>query len=53
MFPQATPPCVVEEWFGANHHMFTPLLVADFHFCPKQSVFPDFPHPTLLLEGGF
>ena len=44
---------MVEKWFGANHHIFTPLLVADFHFCPKRYVFPDFPRPPpLLLEGG-
>ena len=53
MFTQATPPCVVEKWFEANHQMFTPLLGADFYFCPKWSVFPDFLDPHLLLEGGF
>ena len=50
---QATPPCVVGKLFGANHHMFTPLLVDDFHFCQKRSVLPDFLHPPLVLEGGF
>ena len=46
-------PLVFENWFRANHHMFTPLLVADFHFCPKWSIFPDFSQPPFLLEGGF
>ena len=53
MITQATPPCVVGKWFGANHHMFTPLLVADFHVCPKRSFLPDFLHPPFLLEAGF
>ena len=44
---------MIGKWFAANHHMFMPLLVADFHFCPKRSVFPDFLHPPLLLEGVF
>ena len=52
MFAQPSPPCVVEQWFGANHHMFTPILVADFHFCPKRSIFPDFPHPLHLAGRG-
>ena len=41
--------CLFEKWFGANRHMFTPLLVADVHFCPKRSVFADFLHPPAPL----
>ena len=52
MFTQSSPRCVVQKWFGANHHMFTPLLVADFHFCQKRSVFPDFPAPPSCWKGG-
>ena len=52
MITQATPPCVVGKWFGAIHHMFTPLLVPDFQFCPKRSVLPDFLHPPPFAGRG-
>ena len=50
---QASPPCVAQKWFGVNHHMFTRLMVADLHRCPKWCIFLDFLHTPLLRKGGF
>ena len=51
MSTQASPPCLVEKCFGANHHMFTPLVVANFHFCAKWSIFGIFHTHPLAGRG--
>ena len=53
MFTRATPLRVVEKWFWANHHMFTLLFGGWVSVVSETVFFPGFPHPHLLLEGGF